>query len=147
MPLPYLEFVGGTQVCTSLFVRRPDGRILLGLRHYKKEILNGASVWTTPGGRCEEAERILENILRELYEETGITADQIVIDGFVGIAPGAKENDTLYIYTGLTTAEPRLMEPEKFSEWQWLEVDAVPGEFINPGALRLYKMYLDRPQH
>jgi ADP-ribose pyrophosphatase YjhB (NUDIX family) len=128
----YLELREGPQVCTSFFLRNTAGKF--------KEV----SLWTTPGGRCDEGESVGENLFRELLEETGIA--EAMLEGFVGMTPGAKQGDMLYVFAGTTSAQPRLMEPEKFSEWRWFGVDAVPQNFINPRALRLYKMYLDRPR-
>lgn len=34
------------------------------------------------------------------------------------------------------------MEPEKFSEWKWCDIDEIPENFINPPALELARKYI-----
>lgn len=142
--LPYLDLRGGPSICTSLFLIK-NGRLLVGLRHYKAGAMTttAQSVWTTPGGRCNEGESIGENLLRETKEETGIVDIKLV--SFIGVVPGARRGDTLYAYTGSTQAEPELMEPDKFSEWRWADPSRIPGAFINPAALARFLAYRDRP--
>src|ERR1043165_2388184 len=129
--MKHLDTVANPTICTSLFLMSANGqKILLGLRNYQPDKFKNISLWTTPGGRCDEGETIGDNLLRETREETGIRA--ITLEKFIGIIPGAKEGDILYVYTGHTTEEPILMEPEKFSEWRWFDPDKVPENFINP---------------
>ncbi|MBI4134330.1 MAG: NUDIX hydrolase [Candidatus Terrybacteria bacterium] len=64
---------------TTVFVRLFDnqGRVLL-VENIGKELGNGAHKpdgWGLPGGGVEEHESPLEAALRELREETGMTAD------------------------------------------------------------------------
>ncbi len=132
----YLGKRGNPDICTAIFLTK-GGKVLYGLRHYTKAALGEKrTVWTTPGGRCEEREPIEENLRREILEETGINL--VVITKFLGIRQGAKIGDTLYIYQGTTTQEPILKEPEKFSQWRWWEPGIVLTNFINPSALLLY---------
>lgn len=127
----YLNLKADPTACTSLFLYKV-GRVLYGRRRYTPEY----AVWTTPGGRCNQGETIEENLRRETYEETGITG--VLIRRFLGICPGAKEGDTLYVYEGSTPMEPTRMKPEKFSQWRWFDPRATPRGFINPAALKLF---------
>ena len=86
-----------------------------------------------------EGETIEETLRREIAEETGIT--DVRITGFLGVLAGAKQDDVVYAFVGETSEEPKLMEPEKFSEWMWAE----PGEikdFINPATLGLIREHI-----
>jgi len=123
-----LKRIGDVRTCSSAFFIR-DGKILLGLRHYTKDKWKVISVWTTPGGRCDEGEVLGENLMREVEEETGIT--NMTITQYVGSYPGAKEGDTVYVFLAETTEEAQLMEPEKFSEWRWFPVDNLPENLIS----------------
>ena len=50
---------------------------------------------------------------------------------------GAKEGDVVFVFKAETTQEPKLTEPEKFSEWKWCKVSEIPSNFINRESLKL----------
>jgi ADP-ribose pyrophosphatase YjhB (NUDIX family) len=124
------------KVCTSVFLEK-EGKVILGLRHYTPEKFKTVSLWTTPGGRCEAGENVVDSLLREVMEETGIT--NVQLHKYLGTVPGAKEGDVVHVYVGATSEDPALMEPEKFSEWELFDAGTVPDNFINPAALALYQ--------
>ena len=95
-----------------------DGKILVGHRHYTRDKWKDISVWTIPGGRCDDNESIEQTLRREVYEEVGISEFKII--DFIGEAEGAKAGDIVPIFLCSTTQEYKLMEPEKFSEWCWV---------------------------
>jgi 8-oxo-dGTP diphosphatase len=115
-----LSQVGNPSKCPIAIMMRGDS-VLTGFRNYTKDI----SVWTIPGGRCEEGETIEEALRREVREEVGITDFEIV--SFVAELPGAKEGDVVVIFFCTTMQDATLMEPEKFSKWCWITKD----EYIN----------------
>lgn len=144
--IPELKHRGDAHTCTSAVIVR-DGKILLGLRHYTPDKWKDISVWTTPGGRCDTGESVGEGLRRETREETGI--DDLVITRFIGKVPAAgDQRDTLWAFLCETSLDARLMEPEKFSEWRWFPVDAIPQNFINPKILDaiMANVALDPPQ-
>ena len=120
---------------TAIFIK--EGRVLLGLRHYTPDKWKVVSVWTTPGGRCDENETVESTLRREVIEEVGFM--DFKVERFFGEIPGAKEGDIVYVFECSTNEEPRLMEPEKFSEWKWFNVDEVPSNFINQAALEFLR--------
>ncbi len=111
------------------------GKLLIGLRNYTPDKWKDISVWTGPGGRCDQGETLGKTLRREILEEVGI--DDIKISKYLGSVPGAKEGDTVYVFRVETSQEPKLMEPEKFSEWKWCKLTEIPSNFINPESLRL----------
>ena len=126
--------VGTDKMAVVVRIMR-DNKMLIGLRNYNKEQWKKVSVWTTPGGRCGGDETFAQTLKREVFEEVGIT--DLKITDYLGNTPGAKEGDTLFVFKGETNQEPRLMEPEKFSEWKWCPMDQIPDNFINPKSLTL----------
>lgn len=134
-----LEIVGTPSVCVAACILRDD-RLLIGLRHYTPDKWKQISIWTTPGGRCEAGEKVEDALRRETAEEVGVT--EMEITDFLGAVPGAMPGDTLYVFICRTAQEPRLMEPQKFSEWRWETVASVPENFINPAALELIRKFV-----
>jgi ADP-ribose pyrophosphatase YjhB (NUDIX family) len=114
-----------------------DNKLLIGLRNYKANEWKAISVWTVPGGHCEEGETFDDSLKREVLEEIGV--NDLVISEYLGVVAGAKEGDTVYVFKAETKQEPRLMEPENFSEWRWSLLTDIPTNFINPEALKLIK--------
>jgi len=135
-----LGIVGAPQICVSACILRKD-RLLIGLRHYTPDKWKQISIWTTPGGRCETGETLETTLRRETAEEVGIV--DMEITDFLGIVPGAMPGDTLYVFICRTRQEPRLMEPQKFSEWKWEDIGRIPENFINPAALQLIRKFID----
>ena len=129
-----LRKVGTTQMAVVAFIVR-DNKLLIGLRNYTKDKWKEISVWTGPGGRCDKGDTFEQTLLRETKEEVGIT--DLKITEYLGTVPGAKEGDILYVFKGITNQKPKLMEPEKFSEWKWCPLNQIPENFINSKSLSL----------
>jgi len=131
-----LDIIGNNLMCPVVALI-DDNKLLIGLRHYTSDKWQVVSVWTLPGGRCDEGETLRTTLEREVVEEIGITNFQI--SKFLGVVPGAKKGDVVYTFVGETKQKPKLMEPEKFSEWTWVDIDKVPVNFINNDALDLIR--------
>lgn len=113
------------------------------MRHYTPKKWQKISVWTIPGGRCDDKEKIEITLRREVAEEVGIT--DLNITNFLGEVAGAKDGDIVYVFAGNTNEEPKLLEPEKFSEWKWEDIDKIPENFINPQVLSLIIDFVRKP--
>lgn len=136
-----LSFPGNKNICPVIaFIR--GTKILTGLRHYTSDQWKDISVWTLPGGRCDEGETIGTTLRREIAEEVGIT--DFETSHFLGTIDGVQEGDIVYLFTGSTAQEMQNMEPEKFSEWTWTDIDAFPENFINQKALTLIREFLGK---
>lgn len=118
--------IGNPNIC-PVAVLIKDGCVLMGQRNYNADKWKQGSVWTMPGGRCDDGETIEQALRREVMEEVGIEQFQIL--EHIADVPGAKEGDIVPLFFCQTEQEFKLMEPEKFSEWKW-----VPKEEYLKGA-------------
>lgn len=136
--------VTDTHTCVVAILAGKKG-VLMGMRNYTKDVWKDISVWTSPGGRCDMGETIEQGLRREVREEVGIT--KLSIEGYIGSVHGAIPEDTLYLFYATTDEEPVLMEPEKFSKWEWIPMetwlaDAQYGGF-NEGARGMTVEFLE----
>jgi len=101
--------LNGIDVRCSAIVFRRDAVLLVG-RTY-----GGTAVWTLPGGTPREAESTAACARRELFEETGVSADPSrVAFVFEAMTPGGGRRtlDIVFLTAGLEPgAEPQAREP------------------------------------
>ncbi|WP_043684122.1 NUDIX domain-containing protein [Streptomyces xylophagus] len=122
---------------------RAAGRVVLIQRgEYAKF---GRGMWDLPVGKNEPGEPVTATAVRELYEETGlvVTAESLKVVHVVHAALGVEAPSgylTVVFATDKWTGEPENREPLKHAEVRWVDVDAVPGNFVrgNAGALDHY---------
>jgi ADP-ribose pyrophosphatase YjhB (NUDIX family) len=123
-----LKKAGDALICPVAVIVR-DNKVLVGHRHYTPDRWKKISAWTLPGGRCDVDESVGETLRREIKEE--IDVDDVEIVDYLGESPGVKEDDRVLVFLCKTNQEPKLMEPEKFSEWKWVSANEFPDDFIN----------------
>lgn len=120
-----LMIVGG-----SVLVHN-DGKILLQLR-------KDNSCWGYPGGCVELGETVEETAKRELFEETGLTANLLKLlnifsgEEFFYTYPNGDmiaNNDVLYLCEGFSGEI--MTETNETSDLRWFELDCLP-ENISP---------------
>lgn len=116
----------------AVFIR--DHKVLFGFRNYTPDKWKKISVWTCPGGRCDKGETVEQTLRREVAEEIGISEFEFL--DYLGDVAGAKEGDTVPIFLCDTNRSPKLMEPNKFSEWRWFSLEEFPETFINEDVKR-----------
>lgn len=117
--------ISNNTLCVAALIKRGNA-VLMGLREYEK----GKPVWTLPGGRCDAGESLKETLLREIEEEIGVS-DVEILD-IIGEKAGVHHGDKVYFIECSISQEPKLMEPEKFLEWSWIEYDKLPPNLIDP---------------
>lgn len=100
------------------FVARDD-KVLIGLRNYKANEWKDVSVWTVPGGHCEDGETFEETLRREAFEECGIS--NLTITEYMGVVPGAKK-EIQYMFLKL-----KLMKSQNL----WNLIILVNGSGVN----------------
>lgn len=139
--MDYLNKNGDGKLCPMAVIVR-NKKVLMGLRNYTADKWKNISVWTVPGGRSESGEKIKTTLTREVKEEVDL--DDLKVDQFLGEVPGMKDKDIVLMYLCNARGEPKLMEPEKFSEWKWFAKDEIPENFVNPLSLGIIKKYLSQ---
>jgi putative (di)nucleoside polyphosphate hydrolase len=129
--------------CVGVVLMNAEGRLFVGQR---KD--SDVPAWQMPQGGIDNGEGVREAALRELWEETGVTADLVEI---VAVTPnwlrydlppellgkvwkgryrGQKQKWVLMRFLG-RDQQIRIdtLEPE-FSEWRWLTPDAVLEQIV-----------------
>ena len=123
-----------------------ENKVLLGKRHDDPEKadseMSGEGTWTMPGGKLEYGESFEEGAIRELKEETNMTAHEVkVICVENSVAPNAQ-----FVTIGLLSTkfegEPQVTEPDEIVEWRWFELDNLPEKVFLP-SLYVLERYLD----
>lgn len=98
------------------------------------------------GGKAEPGESDEDAAYRELFEETGISKDDIKLDHFMDIDYFKYENH-ICIYYGVLENEVTLIEEKNKLEWvklddQMLDCSKFAGNYNIPHIVRQIKVYL-----
>ena len=126
-----------------------NGEVLLGERHCDPDKadseLHGEGTWTMPGGKLRFGESFEEGAVREVLEETGIAMkinDLRVISLTNDIVP-----DAHFVTVGLLCTncegEPKVMELDEITQWQWFPLDALPSPLFPPSG-KIIKNYSEK---
>lgn len=115
-----------------------DNKILLGKRHTNPNKadseLHGEGTWTMPGGKLEFGESFEEGAKREVFEETGLELGKIEV-----ICVNNDKNDyahfiTIGLFSDDFIGEPKVMEPDEITEWQWFGLNNLPDQMYFPSV-------------
>ncbi|MFE2423879.1 NUDIX domain-containing protein [Streptomyces hokutonensis] len=122
---------------------RAEGRVVLIQRGERAKF--GRGMWDLPVGKNEPGEPVTETAVRELYEETGLVVapESLKVVHLIHAARGVDAPHgflTVVFAADKWTGDPENREPLKHAQVRWVQVDAVPEEFVrgNGQALRQY---------
>lgn len=107
------------------------GKVLMGLRRGA----HGDGTWCFPGGHLGYGETPEKCGAREMMEETGIQAGEMIhIPLFTNdIFSGEdKHYITLFVVARKVVGEPKVMEPDKCERWEWFPWDQMPDNIFLP---------------
>ena len=147
----------GYRPCVGVMLVNADGRAFVGRRIDNRE----GDWWQMPQGGVDEDEDPKAAALRELHEETGITADKVTIlrrmdddiaydlpEELQGKLWGGRyrgQRQTWYLarFTGEDAdVDLDAHDHPEFCEWQWLDPEQLP-DMIIPFKKRVYRSVLD----
>lgn len=99
------------------------------------------------GGKVETGESNDDAAYRELFEETGITHDDIDLDHFMDLNY-FKYNNNLQVYYGILKHEVNLVEEKNKLEWvvindELLNNSKFAGNYNIPHIIRQIRVYLE----
>jgi len=127
-----------------------EGKILLGKRHDDPEkassLMHGEGTWTMPGGKLHFGEQFEEACAREALEETSIKinpSDLTLISVSNDIVPTAHFL-TLGFLCEKFSGEPKVMEPDEITDWQWFFLDKLPEKVFPPSQKVLDNYFAKR---
>lgn len=117
-------------------------KVLLCIR--AKEPYKG--MYNFVGGKVEENETNDEAAYRELFEETGISSNDIELDHFMDLNYFRYGNN-LQVYYGILKHDVKLVEERNKLEWvnidkKLLDNEKIAGNYNIPHIIRQIKVYL-----
>lgn len=91
----------------------------------QRKVTHGQGTWQLPGGHLEMGESWQQCAQRETLEETNLNIDMFEFFTCTNdVYSTQKHYVTIFMRAQLAesdTQEPKQMEPEKSSEWHWIE--------------------------
>jgi len=110
------------QVGVKIFLKNPDGKFLLVRRSLKK-YPGVKGEWDIPGGRINPGTSLVENLKREVQEETQLTITSIPrLVHAQDIVPNEERHIVRLTYCGETKGEP-ILDTEENVEYKWLTIE------------------------
>jgi 8-oxo-dGTP diphosphatase len=123
-------------------------KILLGMRHpdpsKADSELHGEGTWSMPGGKIDFGESFEDVCYREVLEETGIKIDKKSLK-LVSLANDIG-TDAHFVTIGFLSkkfkGKPKLMEPDEWVCWKWINYNKLPNKMFFP-SVELLNNYLN----
>ena len=130
------------------FIINKQGQILMQQRKYPY------GKWGLPGGLMELGESTKETVIREVYEETGLTLGELEL---FGVYSGknylciAQNGDEFYVVTTVYTTSDYsgelLINDNESLAFKWFYINELPENRIHKEIINDYVKYMgDRPR-
>lgn len=130
---------------TRVFIRtHDDPRVLVMIRNFGKD-----KALLLPGGGIDDGESPEESMLREVYEELGLTlVNALLYFKYDGNRPLLNPEKMIWPHAATVTNQfdffvatrlshdlPRLKEPEKFDRFDWVHPDTIESYAVSHDAV------------
>lgn len=117
------------RVGIGVFILR-DGKFLMGQRHGS----HGAGTWSVPGGHLEFGETPEQTAIREVAEETGVRIKNVRFGAMTNdvFESDGKHYVTLWMVSDWDSGEPTILEPDKFIDQKWVDLNTLPKPLFSP---------------
>ncbi|KPC78547.1 NUDIX domain-containing protein [Streptomyces sp. NRRL S-4] len=124
-----------------LYLERPDGTVLLGLRHPNSAF--APSTWHALAGHCEQ-ENAIACLIREAREEAGLHIERQDVELVHVIHHIGKPRNPprmgLFFRARTWRGEPKLCEPDKCLQWKFWDPAALPDDLVPYTRLAIAKI-------
>ncbi|MEV7205274.1 MULTISPECIES: NUDIX domain-containing protein [unclassified Streptomyces] len=124
-----------------LYLERPDGTVLLGLRHPDSAF--APSTWHALAGHCEQ-ENATTCLIREAREEAGLHIERQDVELVHVVHHIDKAGDRprmgLFFRARAWSGEPELREPDKCTQWRFWDPAALPDDLVPYTRLAIAKI-------
>lgn len=114
-----------------LYLERPDGTVLLGLRHPDSTF--APATWHVLAGHCEQ-ESAITCLIREAQEEAGLHIEHQDVELVHVVHHIDKAGDRprmgLFFRARTWSGEPELREPDKCTQWKFWDPTALPDNLV-----------------
>lgn len=143
--------------CVGVMLVNADGKAFVGKRIDNRE----GDWWQMPQGGIDEGEDLRSAVLREMWEETGVTQQHVSLlaqtkeellydlpDELMGKLWGGKyrgQRQTWFLARFEGTDDDidlNAHDPAEFCEWKWIEPELLP-DMIIPFKKRIYRAVLE----
>ena len=112
------------QVGVKIFLQNEDGKYLLVKRSPEKYKIVGGN-WDIVGGRINPGSKLIDNLRREVMEETQLTIiSEPILIAAQDIIPNPEKHVVRLSYTGKTSGELKLDTSENI-EYKWLSIEEI----------------------
>ncbi len=124
------------RVGVGVMIFNDKDQILFGKRHDDPEKadseLHGEGTWTMPGGKLDFQEKPKESAIREVLEETSLEVKGLEFMSLTNdVVPDAHFLTIGFICRDFK-GEPKVMEPDEITKWQWFDIDNLPEKVFSP---------------
>ena len=136
---------GRYHIVCDILIRHQDGDFLLTLRDPNKDIYPGC-LEASAGGSALAGETPEDAACREMLEETGLTADKLMLIGTT-LKPQSRSVIYAYLATVKCEKDSVRLQPGETVDYQWMDAPAFLRMIQEEPVLKIqyprYKPYLD----